>query len=64
MTEWGLFSDEGLVEDGFYSEDEALSARADRYTLGDGLVALEICRDHPEHPSRACEDCVREGTQL
>lgn len=60
MTEYGLFSDEGLVEDGFFSAAEAEEARDTRYDPEDGLGVEEICREHPEQPRYGCEECAAE----
>ncbi len=59
-TEYGLFSDEGLVEDGFYSPEEARKAITERYNEDDGLEIEEICPEHAEHPRNGCEECDAE----
>jgi hypothetical protein len=59
-TEYGLFSDEGLVESGFYSAEEAREAARERYSEEDGLEIEEVCPDHPEQPHYGCEDCDSE----
>ncbi len=57
MTEYGLFNDEGLVEDGFRTEQEALDAIADRYSPEDELTVEKLCHEHPENADSGCEDC-------
>lgn len=42
--EYGIFSDEGLIEADFYSREEAEKAMADRYTE-DGCHVGEVSRD-------------------
>lgn len=59
-TEYGLFSDEGLVESGFYSIEEASQARKERYAEDDGLDIEEVCPEHPEHARYGCEECDAE----
>ncbi len=58
--EYGLFNDEGLVEGQFYSQEEAIKARDERYTDDDDLEVLEICPDHPEYARLGCEECDRD----
>ena len=48
MTEYGLFSDEGMVDGPFYSLEEAASAHYERYTEEDALHVYEVCAYHPE----------------
>jgi hypothetical protein len=59
-TEYGLFSDEGIVEGGFYSVAEAQAAIAERYDADDGLEVEEVCPEHPDHPRCGCEKCDAE----
>lgn len=54
--EYGIFTDEGCLENGFHSIAEAQKAEADRYAEEDSYVA-EVCPDHPEQPRESCEDC-------
>jgi hypothetical protein len=60
MTEYGLFSDEGMVEGQFYTPEEARAAITDRYDADDGLEIEEICPDHPGQPRCGCEECDSE----
>lgn len=60
MTEYGLFNDEGLVEAGFYSVEEAKAAITDRYDAGDELEIEEVCPYHQEHARCGCEECDNE----
>ena len=59
-TEFGLFNDEGCVEAGFYSVEEAAKASAECYSEEDELMIEEICPDHPEHAKHSCELCNAE----
>jgi hypothetical protein len=61
-TEFGLFNDEGLVENGFYSPEAAREALDTRYSGDDELEIEEICPDHPEQPRCGCEECDSEET--
>lgn len=60
MAEYGLFNDEGCVEAGFYSREEALNARAMRYDPDDDLEVLEVCPDHEGQPREHCDDCKQD----
>lgn len=57
MVEYGLFNDEGMVEGGFRSLEEAREAIWDRYDEDDELSVLEVCPDHEEQPMYGCEEC-------
>lgn len=57
MVEYGLFNDEGMVEGGFRSLEEAREAIWDRYDEDDELSVLEVCPDHEEQPKYGCEEC-------
>jgi hypothetical protein len=58
MTEWGLFSDEGCVERGIWSREEAEAALL-RYDPDDELVALPMCELH-EEPAASCPSCLND----
>ena len=60
MTEYGLFNDEGCVEQGFYSLATAEKALAERYSPDDDLSISPMCEDHEGQPSVGCEDCEGE----
>ncbi len=60
MQEYGLFSDEGLVEGGFYSSEEADAAIEDRYSLEDELDVAPICASHRDYRKSHCEKCDSE----
>jgi hypothetical protein len=55
--EYGLFSDEGIVEGGFHSLEEAIQAQEQRYDPEDGLEVEEVCPEHPDEPRLGCEEC-------
>lgn len=57
MVEYGLFNDEGMVEGGFRSLEEAREVIWDRYDEDDELSVLEVCPDHEEQPKYGCEEC-------
>lgn len=59
-TEYGLFNDEGCVEAGFYSAEEARAAITNDYDADDGLEIEEICPDHEGQPRCGCEICDSE----
>lgn len=56
MPEYGLFNDEGLVEDGFYTLEDAEKALKD-YDTDDDLRVFEVCPEHEEEPKLFCEKC-------
>ncbi len=58
-TEYGIFTDDGLIEGGFYSEKSAQKALDLDYAEDEAHVA-EICHDHPEHEADTCEECNAE----
>lgn len=60
MRAYGLFNDEGLVEGGFGSVQEAEQARDDNYEPEDELSVHELCSEHPDHAKVGCELCESE----
>jgi hypothetical protein len=60
VNEFGIFSDEGCCERGFFSRAEAEGAIAARYDPGDGVRAAEVCHDHPDRERDGCEECATE----
>lgn len=58
-VEWGLFNDEGLVEDQFTSAEEAWREIADNYRHDEGLKVMEMCPFHGGEPTHGCKECVR-----
>jgi hypothetical protein len=58
MTEFGIFSDEGLLEAGLYSVTAAEEAIADRYADEEGLEVHAVCAWHVEFAAHACEVCL------
>ena len=57
MNEWGVFSDEGMIDGPFYSETEALEVAA-TYPPEERVKVGLICPDHEGQPSYACEECL------
>lgn len=56
MTEYGIFTDEGVVARDFYSKEEAAE-----FACAHGwedVTVEEVCPDHPEHARVTCEDCA------
>jgi hypothetical protein len=53
---FGIFNDEGCIEDGFVSHEAAETRRANAYANDDAHVA-EICHEHPEQEKDSCEEC-------
>lgn len=60
--EYGIFSDEGLLERDSSSAEEAERTRTKRYAEDDATVH-PVCHDHPEHPAHACEKCDAEDSE-
>lgn len=63
MTQWGIFSDEGMVAGPY---DSAVHAEDDRkYMIHSGEIdpdvdVTQICADHPGQQYDACEICAAE----
>ncbi|QIG58814.1 hypothetical protein SEA_DATBOI_150 [Gordonia phage DatBoi] len=63
-TEYGIFNDEGMLEGGFWSEEEAWGNNAVRYADDPNAYVAEvcpICRDE-ELTLEGCEVCDEEIT--
>lgn len=58
-TEYGIFNDEGCVERGFWSAEEALRELKlmDPEDHGD---VKELCPEHEEQARDTCEECFAE----
>lgn len=59
MREFGLFSDEGCVEAGFFTREDATAAMQARYQTA-GLEVAEVCPDHEGERRLNCESCEAE----
>lgn len=58
MIEYGIFNDEGLLEDGYYVEAEARESLASPVYDGDvHAYVAPICREHHEYRADACPLC-------
>lgn len=55
--EWGLFNDEGLVEQDFWSAAEAAQALMERYDADDELRVAEVCPECRGGYADGCENC-------
>lgn len=67
MKEYGVFNDEGCIEDGFWSPTEAEEARQthianDPDTDPAVYVVHELCAEHrdKEQAKDLCDDCAAE----
>ena len=60
MSEYGIFSDEGCLESGFFSEEEAWARATSQYGDEPNLTVEEICPDHEEQARFSCELCEEE----
>lgn len=58
MDEFGIFNDEGCVESGFHSLDEAQAAIQSRYSPDDMLHSARVCHDHENSEAEHCEECA------
>jgi hypothetical protein len=56
-SEWGLFNDEGLVEQDFWSAAEAAEALIARYDAEDDLRVAEVCPQCRGGQAEGCENC-------
>lgn len=59
-TEYGVFNDEGILEQDMWSRDEALATLAARYPDDPHVYVGEVCGDcrASEHSLDGCEGCV------
>ena len=57
MSEYGLFNDEGCVENGFRDPAAAARAALERYSDEDELTVSALCDQHPEQSADYCEEC-------
>jgi hypothetical protein len=57
MTEFGVFTDEGMVADEFYARETADAWMRANLSPDDGAHVAEICPDHEGHERANCERC-------
>ena len=57
--EYGIFSDEGCLENGFSARDDAERHRQ-RWYAHDGATVARCCPEHPEEPYDACQECPQD----
>lgn len=55
--EIGIFTDEGCIDRGFYSREEA-QAELDKSYAEDDAHLGEFCHDHPENEKDGCPECA------
>lgn len=65
MTEYGIFSDEGLIEGDCWSHEEAFATMCTRYDEEDDLHVGEVCSQcrASEYTLDGCEDCDHEDEE-
>lgn len=56
MTEYGIFNDEGCIEQEFYDRDTAMAWMVRVYPDDDAHVA-EVCPNHEGQEREHCEEC-------
>lgn len=59
MTEYGIFSDEGLLEGDFHSRVSAENRLDSEYSEDDAHIAI-VCPEHREQEKDNCEECAIE----
>jgi hypothetical protein len=55
--EFGIWADDGQLERGFYSREEAEAALVKRYSPEDEAHVGECCHDHPSQEHETCKLC-------
>ena len=60
MTEFGVFSDEGLIVGDFYSREEADAWASANLEPEDAVHVAEVCPGHRESEQQNCEACMTE----
>ena len=61
--EFGIFSDEGLIEGQFATAASAEKAIAERYSPEDELHVAEVCPYHEGQERLHCEECDEEDNE-
>ena len=57
MDEYGIFSDDGQLERGFSSAEEAQIIIREQYSPEDRAYVARVCHDHPEQEAAYCDEC-------
>ena len=55
--EYGIFTDEGLIEGGFWSRSDAEDALVEHQHLDDEVWVAPLCPEHEGEPAGYCEQC-------
>lgn len=55
--EYGVFNDEGLLESGFFTKEEAAMAAAQKYPEEKHVYIALVCQIHEEQEAAHCEKC-------
>lgn len=65
MTEYGIFGDEGCIEDGFYSREDAARKVEHMNSIyeNDVFEIHEICSEHEGQPKDGCEECPADDAE-
>jgi len=61
QSEYGIFTDEGCVEEGFYERESAEKRAALYRKSGDTVVVHEMCPEHDGEARATCEECDSAG---
>ena len=59
-TEFGIFAEDGLLEGGFFSAEDAQKVLDGCYSPDDEAHVGACCHDHPQHEAATCEECNAE----
>lgn len=59
MTEFGIFTDEGMIEGGFWTREEARQIARERFPEENCWVAT-VCHDHEGQEAENCEECNKD----
>jgi hypothetical protein len=61
--QFGIFNDEGIIEDGFSTRAAAEKVLRAEYADETHAEVCEICPDHPEQRKDSCEECNTEPAE-
>ncbi len=63
MTEFAIFTDDELLEAGFYTREAAEHILATAYTPEDNARVVTLCPKHRDYEANGCAACADEDEQ-
>jgi len=60
MREYGIFTDEGMIDGPIYTQEDAAKTLTYWLEQGETATVEETCPEHNEEPAAYCNECFTE----